>query len=667
MKNKPLFWLKEKEMQISNHAYPRFYIISKEGVIGYIQKTVYTTADRWARGNLKSWQIKLLENDAAPPQTPEAKVLKGFFTDRLFRYIGQADNLAAAKKLFIEEYSQSDDAWFDHTDDSRSVLRLPCAENNSFYPTPSRLAGAMFGKVQNWDKVKRILEPSAGTGNLIVSLKRFMATCRRNRPEDVIIDLIEKDPNLSTYLVGAKLGNLIHDDFLTFRSNSCFDLILQNPPFENGDEHLLKSIDIMEACGGQIVCLLNAETIRNPYTNRRKLLKQKLTSLNASIEFVEGGFRRSQHPTDVETAIVYINIPRPKRASSFYEGMKRAAEEEKSERSDEPNALLVSDEILALISQYNVEAGAGVQFIREYLALAPYILDSTDSEYSQSIIQLSISGHELRTRYYTECEYINRYLRALRLKYWSMLGKNKTLRERMTTKMSDEYYHNIESMAEYEFSRFNIGQLLYKISNSLLDGIYDAILSLFETLTEKHSWYPECEKTIHYYNGWKTNLAHKIGKKCIIPVDGYSYNKELDIYRISKFTSDLERSMRFLDCGQTSYFRDVEHAVRFANGTESNEINFTYFKMKFYKKGTCHITFHDSAMPIIDRLNIYVGKNKNWLPPNYGVKHYADLNDEEREVIDSFHDNSIIDYEDVVNNPGNYIIGKQQLLLAVPS
>ena len=39
-----------------------------------------------------------------------------------------------------------------------------------------------------------------------------------------------------------------------------------NPPFSEGDKHLLKAINIMKN-GGQIVCILNAETIKNPYSN----------------------------------------------------------------------------------------------------------------------------------------------------------------------------------------------------------------------------------------------------------------------------------------------------------------------------------------------------------------------------------------------------------------
>jgi hypothetical protein len=35
-------------------------------------------------------------------------------------------------------------------------------------------------------------------------------------------------------------------------------------------------------------------------------------------------------------------------------------------------------------------------------------------------------------------------------------------------------------------------------------------------------------------------------------------------------------------------------------------------------------------------MNIYCGKNKNWLPPNYGRTKYSDMQAEERAVVDDF-------------------------------
>ena len=91
-----------------------------------------------------------------------------------------------------------------------------------------------------------------------------------------------------------------------------------------------------------------------------------------------------------------------------------------------------------------------------------------------------------------------------------------------------------------------------EIAHQLSRGVEDSILDLFEQFSAKHSWYPECANNIHYYNGWATNKAHKVGMKVIIPSNGChaSWGREkLDSYRVNSLISDLERAMNYLDRG----------------------------------------------------------------------------------------------------------------------
>ena len=101
---------------------------------------------------------------------------------------------------------------------------------------------------------------------------------------------------------------LIDTDFLQYSGRDNFDLIIANPPFDQGDLHLLKAIDVMYR--GEIIFLLNAETIRNPYTNTRKELAKRLNELNAEVEFIQDAFLDAERKTSVEVALVYIKIER---------------------------------------------------------------------------------------------------------------------------------------------------------------------------------------------------------------------------------------------------------------------------------------------------------------------------------------------------------------------
>lgn len=74
--------------------------------------------------------------------------------------------------------------------------------------------------------------------------------------------------------------------------------------------------------------------------------------------------------------------------------------------------------------------------------------------------------------------------------------------------------------------------------------------------------------------------------------------------------------------------------------------------MKFFKKGTCHIQFHDQK--IVDRLNIFVGRTRTWLPPSYGKKAYQEMTAEEKDVIDSFQGSE--KYAKILADAGNYLV-----------
>jgi hypothetical protein len=80
---------------------------------------------------------------------------------------------------------------------------------------------------------------------------------------------IEKDKQLQEMLIGKKY-QVIDNDFLAYEPDMIFDYIIMNPPFSNGEKHFLKAWGI--ARNTEIVCLLNAENINNPYSESRKLI-----------------------------------------------------------------------------------------------------------------------------------------------------------------------------------------------------------------------------------------------------------------------------------------------------------------------------------------------------------------------------------------------------------
>lgn len=581
-------------------------------------------------------------------------------------YLGRASTIAAAKKLIRDWYNENMAVVKSAAPSSRAdVRRLPAFSNSGFYPTPSKLAGKMLACVA-WEGVYAVLEPSAGKGDLADAVDRHIRARRHKISSRIYIDAdepyldcIEQDADLSALLRGKSL-HVVHDDFLTFRTVKQYDLCIMNPPFENGDEHLLHALSLMER-GGQIVCLLNAETIRNPYTNRRKLLAQKLSQYNARIEFIPDAFRHAQRPADVEIALIYVNIPRKIYTSDILEGLHRASENSENSAAG-PAALASADWMENLIEGYNFEAKLGEKIIHEFQALKPYF--DTGDKYDKPLLSLTV-GFDKRGN--GTASQINAYLSGLRGKYWGLLLQRPELTAKMTSAMQQDYQQKIRSLSAYDFSRYNIQAVIREIAHQLTRGVEESILELFETFSAKHSWYPESANNIHYYNGWATNKAHKVGMKVIIPSNGCcasSWSREkLDTYRVTSLISDLERAMNYLDRGETSFHTPVDFAVRTANENCTNKADFTYFTCVFYKKGTCHIKFKPEAARIIDRLNIFAGQHKNWLPPTYGKKHYADMTAEEQAVINDFQGEE--NYEKIMSDP-SMLISTTASLVSLP-
>lgn len=217
---------------------------------------------------------------------------------------------------------------------AENLISTPEAQAD-FYPTPKELGKKMLQGI-DLGFISTVLEPSAGKGDLIRCLaEESIAQEHRYNPHTLNVDAIEIDPYIRSilkyefgsarqqeiqhtlrgfedrtrydYKLDKEVGlndeektaraqlryesslrdridlHIVHDDFLTFVSRKTYDLILMNPPFSAGCEHLLKAIEFLKCCGGKIRCLLNAETVRDSYSAQRQLLQQYLEEYGAEL------------------------------------------------------------------------------------------------------------------------------------------------------------------------------------------------------------------------------------------------------------------------------------------------------------------------------------------------------------------------------------------------
>ncbi len=388
---------------------------------------------------------------------------------------------------------------------------------DEFFPTPPALIFKMLDGLK-LGEIETVLEPSAGRGDIADLLRKRLEneSGRRYRGDSVDIDTIEIDPNLQLVLKGKEY-RVVHNDFLSYNSHKPYDLVIMNPPFSQGDRHLLKALDIQRN-GGKIICLLNAETIRNPYTNIRKDLVRRLTAAGAEIEYIKGAFLAAERSTDVEVALVRVTIPEVVRVSGIYENLRQ--QEHYEARSDEEKSVTHADFLMSRVEQYQVEVKAVAALINEWAGLKPHILSSfEESEYRDNtpIIGLFIDGKKADG---SPREMINSAVCKVRYKYWRALFSSKQFRSLFTSNLSEEFHKRVEYLQHYDFSLYNIQQIIDEIMSRMAKGVEETILAMFDEFSDKYHWINESSTNLHFYNGWKTNKAHRINKRVIIPMYG---------------------------------------------------------------------------------------------------------------------------------------------------
>lgn len=516
-------------------------------------------------------------------------------------------------------------------------------KDNQFYPTPEYLIRKMANKI-DFKRVKSVLEPSAGKGDILQGVKSYC----KIYSDVIIVDCVEIDPNLRAILKD-KGYNVIGNDFLTFQTYSQYDLIIMNPPFKSGEKHLLKALEMCKI-GGQICCILNAETLRNPCNVYRQDLVRKLEEYNASIEYISGGFSAAERKTDVDTAIVYVDIPVQQYSFDVFDKL-IASEDYNEVHSEFSNTqLALNDMIDIVLKQYNNECRLGLELLNQFDRLESIM---PKDELEKPLLSLGVNTSETSSVIFNTSKQ-NLYLRELRYKYWNILFQINELSRLFTDDVRAKLRHDMHRFRQYDFTLSNIKALQMKLSENLTVNIEKAILKQFEKLTYKHSM--GCSKNIHYFNGWKTNDAYMINKKVIIPCyDLFNRFGYWNDYKIYDKLDELEKIFTYLDGGKTEGETMAEmrsHLYGYKKPSYAGEpLEFKYFRVEPKKKGTLHVWFKD--LDLLKKFNIFGANKKGWLPDGYGRKAYKDMTKEEKAVIDDFQGEK--DYNKVIENSTYYL------------
>lgn len=118
---------------------------------------------------------------------------------------------------------------------------------SGFYPTPVAIVEMMLSRLAPLERDQRVLEPSAGRGDIADRLRAYVDQ----------VTVVEPHPQLAELLAGKGYGPFT-GSFETFDPSQAFDRIAMNPPFAGGRDmdHVQRAFGML-APGGVLVALMN--------------------------------------------------------------------------------------------------------------------------------------------------------------------------------------------------------------------------------------------------------------------------------------------------------------------------------------------------------------------------------------------------------------------------
>lgn len=508
-----------------------------------------------------------------------------------------------------------------------------------FYPTPDAVIKKMVEPYADRIGTATILEPSAGSGAIVDFLthKGVQVPYTTKHGETHMLDMTAKtekiytcehNPELQALLIG-KGYRLVAEDFLSYHPDTHFDLVIMNPPFKTGSRHLLHAWDILQS--GDIVCLLNAETVRNTCTGERERLRS-LIEANGSVDFLGPVFHNADNPTDVDVAMVRLHKEAKEDPFKIdLDGFARETMPDFGAMASEQGALMQSSRLDAFIRSWDLAKAAAINYLKARTMLKLYMSAflQADKNKLQTDIVTELEKHlHLDGQEPIEDSY-NFFVEEGKRQAWNMIFQEINLGKYMTSSLRDNLFKFRDAQSSMALTKENIMKLFEFIMFNLSDIMDHNISDVYDLFTKFYDGNTNCEE------GWKTNKRYKANRKIIVPYcveagfmpQKFGYNPYFSVssYRRNSL-EDIDKAMCWLTGKNFDSLDNMGHYGNDfrAESGPSHTINAAittirvgdqgwhdsaFFRIKAFKKGTVHLEFKDEALWA--KFNQVANKEKN--------------------------------------------------------
>lgn len=481
--------------------------------------------------------------------------------------------------------------------------------NRDFYPTPEEVIDQMVGTEEVAGKI--ILEPSFGSGNIVKYLNSHHA-------QEVI------GCEINDKLRAAARGvRVIGSDFLKVQSEdvSHIDMIVMNPPFSKQEEHIFHAWEIAPG-GCTIITLCNASLIdRGYYDSQRKREIHQLIELHGHSEDLGDVFKTAERQTDCRVAC--IRLYKPGEGGNEFDGYF-------TDEADEPemqgNGLIQYNFVRECVNRYV----AAVSRVDHALAAGDEINELTKA-FGFSAVQFGAFKRDGNS-YVSVTKEVFR--KELQKRAWQWIFDKFDMRAFVTTAVMEKISRFVERQSTVPFTMKNIYKMVEMIYGTRGEIMQNVVLDAFDIICK----YSE-DNVTYVGEKWKTNSAHMINKKFIVPyITRYDYYGSYERYvsisydGSSKKMDDVVKALCYItgrpyqwverdEKGEEKKcsMRTLYDFTRQMNMEWGQWYDWTFFRIKGFKKGTMHFEFQsddDWAM-----FNQAVAKVRGWeLPANVKVK-----------------------------------------------
>lgn len=481
-----------------------------------------------------------------------------------------------------------------------------------FYATTKELGRKVWAKFKNTAPT-RILEPSAGDGALLRAHPKWSSRSVYQFPS---VDAIEID--ITKHAALREEGvNVVGIDFLTFTNGAMYSHIVMNPPFSQGARHVLHAWDVL--WDGEIVAIINAETLRNPFSKERQMLC-RLIEEHGDFEYIQDAFKGPEvvRETSVEVALVYLRKSANLEQDLFadmIDGLsidKETGEGLAAQFESRHEVALPNSEIENRVATLNaaVRTMQAAVFAEAKARHYARLLGKTMAEYSE---ERAASSHKIVMLDYVRKETAERYGK-LKDAAWAGILRSADVTSRLSSHAQRRVESEFEQIKKLEFNTRTIYGFLLGIVESHGQIQIDMACDVFDAITRYHT-----ENTI-WYKGWKSNDKHHAGARKIkttrfINPRNIIYGNNL-CWESVQMLRDYDKVFAMLD-GKAAPEVSLEsifnnHLRELRNG---QRLSSSYFDVRFYPlAGTIHF-FPNKKKNLVDRLNRMVGRHRQWLPP----------------------------------------------------